>query len=165
MDSHISDSLASGVVLRDVIENDLAEFYEHQRDPEATQMAAFPAREQNVFMAHWTKILRDETSLKKTILSDGRVAGNIVSWQEGDDQLIGYWLGKEFWGKGIATKALSEFVDQVKIRPLYAHVVKHNIASRRVLEKCGFIISGETHADSGEGDEAIDEIILKLDDA
>ena len=34
----------------------------------------------------------------------------------------GYWLGKEYWGKGIATQALAEYINVVKIRPLMAHV-------------------------------------------
>jgi RimJ/RimL family protein N-acetyltransferase len=56
---------------------------------------------------------------------------------------VGYWIGRDFWGKGIATQALSLFLTEKKTRPLYAHVVKENIGSRRVLEKCGFSLSGE----------------------
>ena len=127
--------------LRDVTESDLAIFFEQQLDPVANQMAAFPARDQEAFMAHWTKILADESNLLKTILCDGQVAGNIVSWEqpdEGSEQEVGYWLGRAFWGKGIATRALAAFLEHVTTRPLYAHVAKHNIASIRVLEKCGF---------------------------
>jgi len=144
--------MTNDVHLRDVIESDLPAFYEQQLDPDATQMAAFPSRNREAFMAHWTKILRDDTNTLMTILFDGQVAGNIVSWQQGDEREVGYWLGKEYWGKGIATRALAEFLEQVTTRPLYAHVVKHNIASIRVLEKCGFTRYGE----DGE------EFILKL---
>ncbi len=56
---------------------------------------------------------------------------------------MGYWLGREYWGKGIATRALSLFLDQVTARPLYAYVAKHNLASIRVLQKCGFTITSE----------------------
>ena len=52
----------------------------------------------------------------------------------------------------IATKALAEFLKHVMQRPLYAHVVKHNIGSIRVLEKCGFTRQGEND----------EEIVLKL---
>ena len=131
------------VILRDVAESDLPVFFEHQLDPEAIRMASFPARDRNTFMAHWTRILSDETVFTKTILLDGRVAGNFVSFVHSGEREVGYWVGKEFWGKGIATQALSVFLDQIETRPLYAHVARHNIGSIRVLEKCGFRISGE----------------------
>ena len=134
--------MTNAILLRDVIESDLPIFFEQQLDPVATQMAAFPARDREAFMAHWTKILADETNILKTILFDGQVAGNIVSWLHSGEREVGYWLGREYWGKGIATRALSTFLDHVKTRPLYAHVAKHNRASIRVLEKCGFTITG-----------------------
>ncbi len=150
------------VLLRDVTEDDLPIFFEHQLDPDATHMAAFPARDRDAFMAHWTKILGDETITKKTILFDGQVAGNIVSFEQAGEPLVGYWIGKEYWGQGVATKALSQFLGHVKTRPLYARAAKHNIASIRVLEKCGFTISGHDKVSANaEGDE-IEEVILKL---
>jgi RimJ/RimL family protein N-acetyltransferase len=134
--------VTNDVHLREVIESDLPIFFEQQLDPDATRMAAFPSRDREAFMTHWAKIMRDEANTLKTILFDGRVAGNIVSWQQGTEREVGYWLGKEYWGKGIATRALAEFLNHVTQRPLYAHVVKHNIASIRVLEKCGFTREG-----------------------
>jgi RimJ/RimL family protein N-acetyltransferase len=131
------------VLLRAVIANDLPIFFEQQLDPVATQMAAFPARDREAFMVHWAKIMADETNILKTILYGDQVAGNIVSWEHPDEESereVGYWLGREFWGKGIATQALTLFLKQVTTRPLYADVVKHNLASIRVLEKCSFAI-------------------------
>lgn len=145
--------MTDDVHLRNVIESDLPIFFEQQLDPDATRMAAFPSRDREAFMAHWSKIMGDETNILKTILFSGQVAGNVVSWQQDDEREIGYWLGKEYWGKGIATKALAEFLNQVITRPLYAHVAKHNIASIRVLEKCGF----------GRYREDDEEFILKLE--
>ncbi|MBP8242640.1 MAG: GNAT family N-acetyltransferase, partial [Thermoflexales bacterium] len=52
---------------------------------------------------------------------------------------VGYWLGREFWGKGIATRALEAFLAIDTTRPLHAFVVHHNLGSIRVLEKCGFV--------------------------
>jgi RimJ/RimL family protein N-acetyltransferase len=149
------------ILLRDVIESDLPIFYEQQLDPEATTMAAFPARDREPFMAHWYKIMADKSGIMKTILFDDQVAGNIVCWEQDGEREVGYWVGKEFWGKGIATKALTEFLNQVKTRPLVAHVAKHNIGSRRVLEKCGFTFIKEDKYYNANGVE-IEEIILKL---
>lgn len=154
--------MTSDVLLREVTASDLPIFFEQQLDPDATQMAAFLARDREAFMAHWTKILGDETITKKTILFEGQVAGNIVSFEQFGERLVGYWLGKEYWGKGIATQALSAFLDQVKVRPLYAHVAKHNIASIRVLEKCGFTIIGEEKGFADASGEEVEEFILKL---
>jgi RimJ/RimL family protein N-acetyltransferase len=151
------------VLLRDVTEADLPIFFEHQMDPDATRMAAFPARDREAFMTHWIRILADETITKKTILFDGQVAGNIVCFGQPAEREVGYWLGKEFWGKGIATRALLEFLRLVKTRPLYAHVAKHNTGSIRVLEKCGFKVIGEDRVLSNPPDEEIEELILKLE--
>ena len=98
-------------------------------------MAAFPARDRDAFMAHWAKILSDAATTKKTILFEGQSAGNIGSFEQSGRTLVGYWIGKQYWGKGIATKALSALLDQVRKCPLYAHVAKHNLGSIRVLEK------------------------------
>jgi RimJ/RimL family protein N-acetyltransferase len=134
--------MTASVHLRDVAADDLLIFFEQQRSPEANLMAAFPARDRDAFFTHWTtKILADETVIKKTVLFENQVAGNILSWQQADKRLLGYWIGKEFWGKGVATKALSEFLTLIDTRPLHAYVAEHNMPSIRVLEKCGFTIS------------------------
>ena len=130
-------------VLRDVVESDLPTFFEHQQDPEATAMADFPARDREAFDAHWARILADDTLTKKTIVVEGQVAGNAVSWRQDGRRLVGYWLGKEFWGKGLATRALAELVDELGTRPIHAYVAKTNIGSIRVLEKCGFVRTDE----------------------
>jgi RimJ/RimL family protein N-acetyltransferase len=91
--------------------------------------------------------MADESNIHKTILYGDQVAGNIVSWEHDEEREVGYWLGREFWGKGIATQALSLFLEQVTTRPLVAYVVKHNLASIRVLEKCGFTFKGEDDED------------------
>jgi RimJ/RimL family protein N-acetyltransferase len=151
------------VRLRDVVESDLPIFFEQQLDPDATRMAAFPSREREAFIAHWAKIVADESVTVQTILFDGQVVGNIVSFLQSDEREIGYWLGKDFWGKGIATQALSVFLEIVKTRPLYAHVAKHNLASFRVLKKCGFKIYSEDKGFPDASGQEVDEFILKLD--
>jgi RimJ/RimL family protein N-acetyltransferase len=151
------DTLAPGtVLLRDVIDDDLPIFFEQQLDPVATQMAAFPARERSAFMAHWVKILADPANKTQAILFDGQVAGNIASFEMSGEREVGYWLGRQYWGKGIATAALAAFLAHEQVRPLYAHVAKHNRGSLRVLEKCGFRIIGE------DGNGQVEEYVLKL---
>jgi RimJ/RimL family protein N-acetyltransferase len=155
--------MTSGIQLRDVSEDDLPIFFEHQLDQEANQMAALTPRDEEDFIVHWAKILRDETVVKRTILFDESVAGSVVSFEPDGKREVGYWIGKEYWGKGIATTALSEFLRHVDARPLYAHVAKHNVASIRVLEKCGFTVSGQARAPANERGGEVDELILKLE--
>jgi RimJ/RimL family protein N-acetyltransferase len=155
--------MPNDIQLRDVIETDLAIFYEQQLDHEATEMAGFPPRDRDAFMVHWSKIMMDESIQLRTILFHGEIAGNIVCFKQLGEREVGYWLGKEYWGKGIATQALKEFLKMIETRPLYAHVAKHNIGSRRVLEKCGFTIAGEDRFFSEFFGKNIDEFILTLD--
>jgi RimJ/RimL family protein N-acetyltransferase len=116
-------------VLREVVEADLSVFYEYERDREAAAMAAFPPRERDAFMARWAKTLADDSALTWTVVSDGAVAGNIGCWEDDGRRLVGYWIGREFWGRGLATQALAELLDVVDARPLQAYVVMSNVAS------------------------------------
>ena len=109
-------------------------------------MAAFEARDLDAFMSHWRKIVRDETVVVRTVEFEGRVAGNVVSWEHDGERDVGYWIGRGDWGRGIATAALSAFLVELPQRPLFAHVARHNLGSIRVLEKCGFTLADETTA-------------------
>jgi RimJ/RimL family protein N-acetyltransferase len=131
------------VVLRDVADEDLPIFYEHQRDPIAVAMADVPSRHRDAFFAHWDKIRASPTGIHRTVEVDGEPVGNIVSWQGEEGRLVGYWIGREHWGKGIATAALEAFLAEVPERPLHALVAAHNAGSIRVLEKAGFVCVGE----------------------
>jgi RimJ/RimL family protein N-acetyltransferase len=132
-------------MLREAREDDLDVLFEHQREPEAVAMAIFPAREREAFDAHWRKLLADPALVVRVIEVDGEVAGNIGSWEQDGRQLVGYWLGREFWGRGLATAALAEFVQELDTRPLHAWVASSNGGSIRVLEKVGFVrVGGRT---------------------
>ena len=157
--------MAEDVLLRDVAESDLPIFFEQQTDPVANHMAAFTAKDpadRGAFTAHWAKILGDPAITKQTILYKGQVAGSIVSFQLFGKPSVAYWLGKEFWGKGIATQALTKFLGQVRVRPLYARAARDNIASLRVLAKCGFKVCGEDKGFANARGEEIAELILEL---
>ena len=140
--------------LRKVEPGDLPLFFAHQQDAEAAAMAAFTSRDRVAFDQHWAKILADETGLIRTIVAasadsapDEHVAGNIVSWNSHGKRELGYWIDRAYWGRGVATAAVRAFLGLEQTRPLYAGVAKHNGASLRVLEKCGFTFSedDDTH--------------------
>jgi len=130
---------AGDVRLRDVAEDDLPIFFEHQRDPVANEMAAFPARDREAFMQHWTaNILGNDTGRNRTILLDDVVVGNILSWEQSGDRLVGYWIGREYWGRGVASRALALFLGEVDERPLHAYVARANVGSIVFWRKMGF---------------------------
>jgi len=153
--------MSSPVILRQVVDADLAIFFEHQRDPEAVRMAAFPSRDLDPFMVHWAKLRCEPSNITRTIVSDGQVAGYIGSWMADGRRLLGYWIGREFWGRGVATAALAAFVAEVKERPLHAFVAEHNVGSIRVLEKCEFVPSPE-HDPSIAGEDGVREVLYAL---
>ena len=140
------------IQLRNVEADDLPLFFEHQRDPIAVAMVAFRSRDRAAFDQHWAKLLADDSLLKKTVIVDGEVAGNIGSWTAEGKREVGYWIDRAFWGRGVATEALSAFLCLEQTRPLYAGVAKHNVASIRVLQKCGFKLSHSVEEASNDAD-------------
>jgi RimJ/RimL family protein N-acetyltransferase len=157
--------LTDSVRLRLVSKSNLPIFFEQQLDPGANEMAAFTAKDPTDFVAfseHWTKVLADENIVLRTIFVDDLVAGYIVKHDWFAEPEISYWLGRDFWGRGIATRALKSFLDAAKVRPLYARAAKDNHASIRVLEICGFIQTGEDKGYSNARGEEVEEFILTL---
>lgn len=122
-------------------------------------MAALVPRDRDAFVAHWTRIMADGAVVARTVLANGEVAGNIVCWEQGGRRLVGYWIGRDHWGRGIATAALRAFIELVDERPLVAHVAARNHGSIRVLEKCRFRRVGET-----TGDDGVRELLFELCD-
>ena len=158
--------MTSDLVLRDFVEDDLLILFAQQLDPEANYMAAFTARDptdRETFTAHWNRILADATVIIKTIVCDGQVVGSVLSYEEAGKPEVSYWIGREYWGKGFATRALSDFLAHGNMtRPIYARVARDNLGSRRVLEKCGFTITGEAKGFANERGEEIEELTLEL---
>lgn len=152
--------------LRNVIDSDLRIFFEQQLDPDANKMAAFTSKDpadREAFDTKWKKILADKTITIRTILFNDAVAGHVVSHSWFGDPEVSYWIGKEYWGKGIATESLLQFLTELNKRPLFARIAKDNIGSMRVLEKCGFTVSGTDKGFANARGEDVEEIIYKID--
>ena len=153
------------VRLRDVDANDIATFFEQQRDPVACEMAAFTADNPNDhanFFALWTGILANPEIVKRTILVNDFIVGNIVFFFQYGMPSIGYWIDRPYWGRGIATQALHAFLATVLERPVYARVAFDNLGSQRVLEKNGFVAFDRDSAYAAARGKEIEERVLVL---
>jgi RimJ/RimL family protein N-acetyltransferase len=153
------------ILLRDVVEGDLELFFEHQSDPAANRMAAFTAKDpadREAFMVKWARLLADPNVLLKTVLYETHVAGHVASYGPPEQREVTYWIAQEFWGRGIATLTLAKFLKFELTRPLHARAAKDNLASLRVLEKCGFAVVGHDQGFANGRDAEVEEFILKL---
>jgi RimJ/RimL family protein N-acetyltransferase len=146
------------VELRETIDGDLGTLFEFQADPEASAMAAFPARDLPAFLEHEARIKADPSAIKRTIVAGGEVVGSIGSWEVESERDVGFWIGRAHWGNGYATDALRAFLDVDLHRPLHAHVADHNVGSRRVLEKCGFVLDH-----SAQEEDVLEHVLVLID--
>jgi RimJ/RimL family protein N-acetyltransferase len=156
--------MEEGVTLREFESGDLETFFEQEKDPAARQMAAFAStdpEDKATFLDHWDQILHDPEVRLRTILYHGRVAGYITKFRMFGQPSVAYWLGRSYWGRGIATRALQSFLHEETLRPLYARVAADNLASARVLAKCGFEEVARDHGFANARGMEIEEIVLR----
>ena len=155
-------------VLREVRDEDLAVLFDQWADPVAARMAAFTApdhMDRAAFERRWARLRADETIINRAIVVDGEVAGSIGSWGEPGEREITYWIGRSHWGKGIATCALGAFLAVDPSRPLHARIAADNVASHRVLVKCGFRVVATDRGFAGARAGEIEELVLRLEQA
>ncbi|MET8325507.1 GNAT family N-acetyltransferase [Streptomyces sp. NPDC005181] len=156
---------AAEVTLREVRASDLPLFYAYMCDPEAVRTAAFTSEDPTdraAFDAHWTRLLADRTIVMRTVLADGAVVGNAGVYGPGGDRQVTYWIDRAHWGRGLATAALRALLDAVPERPLHARAAADNAGSRRVLEKCGFTVTGKDRGFAQARGELTDELLFTL---
>ena len=152
----LRDGAHANIRLRPVGVADVPLFFEYQRDPLAARMAAATPVSRRDHEALWRGILADPAILARTVVVDGAVAGSLTSWTQWEQRQVGYWFGRDHWGRGVATTALALFLCELTVRPVHAYVAGHNVGSRRVLEKCGF------QPDGLEGDGSLLGYVLEL---
>ena len=127
------------VRLREVRDTDLDALFAHQADEGAAAMADFPSRDRAAFDAHWARIRADPSCLTRVVEVDGVVVGHVGVWDGDGGRELGYWIGREHWGRGVATAAVGLVLAVDPTRPLHAHVAAHNLGSLRVLARNGFV--------------------------
>jgi RimJ/RimL family protein N-acetyltransferase len=154
------------IALRPVHDSDLPVFYRQMNDPESLRMAAFTPKDpadRDAFDAHWKRIRSSADVLNRTVLVDGDVVGHVAVFGEPDEREVTYWIDRAYWGRGIATAALRMLLTQAPERPVYARVAADNAGSVRVLERCGFRLTGRERGFANARGEEIDEVVLTLE--
>ncbi|GIF19492.1 RimJ/RimL family protein N-acetyltransferase [Actinoplanes tereljensis] len=153
------------IALRPVADADVEPLFQMMRDPEAVRMAAFTSEDpddREAFEAHLSRIRANPEVTNRVITEDGEIVGNIACFVMEGDTEITYWIDRSRWGQGIATEALTQFLDLVKTRPLHARAASDNARSLQVLQKAGFApIRTEVSYAAGRSKD-IEETVLLL---
>ncbi|MCX4999019.1 GNAT family N-acetyltransferase [Streptomyces longwoodensis] len=153
------------IALRTVHDSDLPVFFRQMNDPEALRMAAFTPKDpadRDAFEARWVRI-RASAAVTRTVLADGDVVGSAAVYGAPGEREVTYWLDRAYWGRGIATSALRALLAEVTERPLYARTATDNTGSLRVLEKCGFRVTGRASGFAEARGGETEEFVLVLD--
>ncbi|HEX2838213.1 MAG TPA: GNAT family N-acetyltransferase [Phycisphaerales bacterium] len=128
--------------LRATAAADVPVLFDLQSDTEANRMAGTKARSREAFFATWEKIFADPKVRSRVIEVDGVIVGGVSCFQAEGRDALGYWIAKQHWGRGIASRAVALFLAVETRRPLHATARRTNTRSLRVLEKCGFRLVG-----------------------
>lgn len=153
------------ISLRQTEVEDLNYFFQFQQDKESCYLAAFTSENQAdkaAFLSKHTKLLNEPTVNNQTILVNNTIVGSIAKFLMEGQAEITYWLDKNYWGQGIASKALKNFLNQEKTRPIYGRVAFDNFGSQKILKKCGFIKIGTDRGFANARQAEIEEFIYKL---
>jgi len=153
------------IKLRPTKLSDLDLLFQFQLDKEGGYLAAFMPEnstdKENYINKH-TNLLKDLTVNAQTIMLDNMIVGSIAKFVIETDSEITYWIDKKFWGQGIATQALKEFLTIETSRPIYGRVAFDNFGSQKVLQKSGFDKIGIEKGFANARQMEIEEFIYKL---
>jgi len=153
------------ITLRQTQAADLETLFGFQLDQEAGYLAAFMPKDpadKEAYLVKYGNLLNDPGINMQTVLADGNIAGSISKFMMEGDAEITYWIDKKYWGKGIATFALKNFLTQETTRPVFGRVAFDNIGSQKVLERSGFTKIGEDKGFANARQAEITEFIYKL---
>ncbi len=102
----------------------------------------------------------------RTITCDGCVAGHVAEFGRDGRREVTFWLGREFWGRGVASAALALFLARPRgvhaNEAVWARAAADNAASTRVLSKCGFEIVERVRGFAPARGAEIDEVVMRL---
>jgi len=153
------------IILTRTVKDDLERLFQFQLDPEAIYLAAFTPKDHGdraAYYEKYTRFLSDPTIHMQTIHVNDRIVGSIARFYIEGDAEITYWIDRPYWGKGIGSSALTRFLTMEQTRPLYGRVAFDNFGSQKVLEKCGFVRTGQDKGFANARQAEIEEYIYRL---
>jgi RimJ/RimL family protein N-acetyltransferase len=132
------------------------------RDPASRALAAFGSRDDDAeaMEARWASA--GEGSWRRLVLAEGELAGFVATFRVGEETHVTYWVRRDLWGTGVATRAVKQLLEEVKVRPLHASAWAGNLGSLRVLTKCGFERTREEVAFAAARNEEVVEVFFEL---
>ncbi|MFE8646282.1 GNAT family N-acetyltransferase [Sphingomonas sp. NCPPB 2930] len=154
------------VSLRPVYDTDLDAVFAHVSDPVAVHMAGLTLQEPGDrpgFDAAWQRVLAMPDLWMRGVLANGNFAGHVACYRFQGLLEVGYWIDRSWWGRGVASGALRQLLAAVPHRPLHAHLLSDNVASLRVLRKCGFRCRRQMRAFAWGRHEEVSVDVLTLD--
>ena len=149
------------ILLRHWQESDADALYEYASEPEVGERAGWPPHQSKEQSREIIRtVFNNPTTWAIVLKETGKVVGAMgygpscecsLPSRKGEPT-VGYWVGKPYWGMGICTEALRLMIEHIRrttaIPSLISGHFTDNPASGRVMEKCGFIPTGETTFDS-----------------
>ncbi|MCB0697310.1 MAG: GNAT family N-acetyltransferase [Chitinophagaceae bacterium] len=146
--------------------DDLETLFIFQTDETSNYVAAFntpdPADKQ-AYMEKWRKIVANSTINMKTIFVDDVPVGSVAHFEIEDETNVSYWIDRQHWGKGIATKALQQLLATTDKKILYARIAYDNTGSQKVLERNGFVRIGTDKGFANGRGKEIEEFVYRLE--
>jgi [ribosomal protein S5]-alanine N-acetyltransferase len=155
----------NNIILTETEKDDLNMFFQFQLDKEANYLAAFTSKDPNdkiAYIEKYSRHLADPTINMRTIKFNDEIVGSIAKFVMENEAEITYWIDRKFWGQGIATTALNNFLKIEQNRPIYGRTAFDNYGSQKVLEKCGFVKIGKDKGFANARQAEIEEYIYKL---
>lgn len=144
--------ITNRVILRNFRNEDLEDFYEYCSQ-EGVGEAAGWAHHVNVEDSREVleKFIKDENKYAIVYKENNKVIGHIGVNEDSEDgkpdtKELGYALNKNYWRRGIMYEVVNAILDYTfskDINNIYACCFKDNIASKSLIEKCGFKLECE----------------------
>ncbi len=148
------------IQLRPWLDSDAEALYKYASDPDVGYRAGWPPHQSVEESLEVIRTVFNNATTWAIVLNETGEAigamGYMTEWQmnipaRDGEPLVGYWVGKPYWNRGICTEALQLMLDYIRKETAFLSLVSShyvdNPASGRVMEKCGFVATGETSVD------------------
>lgn len=148
------------ILLRPWQESDAEALYKYASDPIVGERAGWPPHQSVEESREIIRtVFRNDTTWAIVLKETGEAIGAMGYMPEFElnlparpgEPLVGYWVGKPYWNQGICTEALQLMLEYIRKETSYTSLISShfidNPASGRVMERCGFVPTGEIAVD------------------